>query len=110
MARRRKELLNSFLLELGSVLIDWHGLWRLSIRGKSKPVYMEVTPRPILPQNLYDCDCERDRRGVTESYVLHAGIDFSFDDQNYVRWIVKGNRVSAVHGREAQELARRLKL
>lgn len=109
MARRRKELLNGFLRDLGKVPIDWLGLWRLSIRGKST-VYMEVTPRPIRPRDLYDCEEEWNRSdsSVQEGYVLHAGVDFSPNDQDYVEWIVNGNRVRALHGREVQELARRL--
>ncbi len=109
MARRRKELVNGFLQELGAVNVDWHDLWRLSIRGKST-VYMEVTPRPIRPDDLYNCEQEWNRTdsSVQEGYVLHAGADFSSNEQDYVQWIVNGNRIRELHGTEVQKLARRL--
>ena len=105
MARRRKELLNGFLRELGTIPISWHGLWHLSIRSKSQ-VYVEVTPRPIRARDLYAC--EQNPVALSEAYVLHAGVDFSPADRDYVQWIVNGNQVRALHGREVRELARRL--
>lgn len=107
MARRRKELLNGFLREVGALPVRWHGLWRLSIDGKSE-TYVEVTPRPVRARDLFNC--EQNREGAAESYVLHAGIDFAAADRQYIEWIGNGKRVRALHGSEAQELARRLGL
>lgn len=82
------------------------GLWRLSVQGKSE-AYFEVTPRPIWTRDLYAC--EQNRADVPDAYVLHGGVDYSPSDRKYIEWIANGNRVRAVHGREARELVRRLK-
>ena len=64
-------------------------------------------PRPIRTWDLYAC--EQHRADVPDAYVLHGGVDYSPSDRKHIQWIVNGNRVRAVHGREARELARRLK-
>ena len=108
LARRRKELLNGFLADLGNAPVEWHGPWQLRVSGKGKQTaHIEVTPRPIVAEDLFECE----KRGLTadRSYVLHPGMDVSADDSRYLKWLVAGNKVRAISATAASQLSRRFR-